>query len=254
VTDTFELPDRLKQMPVEQLQELLCQTHPGVWAEVNLGFTNAPFHWEWYRLMIDERRLCVIAPREHAKSQVFTVNGSAWRICYRPGCWTYVFAATLTQAEELKSRIDAAVAEVRPELLAEARSLTKRETVYSNYARVTVASVGKAVRGAHPEVIIGDDVLTEDLAVTEHQRKKTASWWFGTVGGMTHPGTWRMVPGHGRIWFPATQVFLVGTPFHSQDLLMAMRTNAVWNYRRYAAEYDVSRLVEGSWAIEVSNG
>lgn len=248
------LPAALADVPVDQLEDLVCRANPGVWAERRLGFVNAGFHWEWYRLMTTEDRLCILAPRDHAKTEVFTVNGTAWRCCYWPGWWTYVFAAIEDQAIQIKDRIDAAIGQVRPDLIAGARVMTKKQSVYANGARVNVAGAGKSVRGAHPDEIIGDDVLVEDLALTEHQRRKTTSWWFGTVGGMAHPGTTRVVRGHGRMRFPPTKVRLVGTPFHSQDLLMATARNRLWHFRRYAAEFDTAQLVPGSYAVEVRNG
>jgi len=241
-------------MPLSQLEDLLCRANPGVWAERKRGFVNAPVHWEWYSLMTTMQRGCVVAPREHAKSECWTVNGTAWRSIYTPGIWTYVFAATADLATELKERIDSAVREAEPELVNNAYALSKTQTVYGNGSRITCAGAGKAVRGAHPDVIVGDDVLSDDSAATEHQRKKILTWWSGTIGGMSHPGTTRVVRGHGRLTFRPTQVFLVGTPFHSQDLLSAMKGNKLYHYRRYSAEYHVSQLVDGTMAVEVANG
>jgi hypothetical protein len=239
---TVTLPERLLNTSTAALLELACRANPGVWAQVKRGYTNAPFHDEWYSLLPRARRLCLVAPREHAKSETVTVNGSSWRSIYWPGFWTYAFAATAAQGEELKARIDAAVLEAAPDLVVNARVMSKTQSIYANGSRITVAGVGKSVRGAHP-----------DMSLTEHQRKKLERWWFGTVGGMAHPGTSRVVRGYGRLHFPPTQVFLVGTPFHAQDLLMNMRTNPLWEFRRYAAEFDPHQMVPGSYAVEITN-
>jgi hypothetical protein len=130
-------------------------------------------------------------------------------------------------------------------------SKSVHESVYANGSRVTVAGAGKAVRGAHPDRVIGDDLLTEDGCATAHQRAKTSRWWLGTVGGMPHPGTTRMVPGVGRKQLPPTQVIIVGTPFHSQDLLMTIKSNAVYHFRRYAAEFDPTQLPRPSESLAV---
>jgi hypothetical protein len=45
-------------------------------------------------------------------------------------------------------------------------------------------------------------------------------------------------------------VHLVGTPFHSSDLLMGMRANPIYEYRRYSAEFDVTG--DDTWAVEVA--
>lgn len=234
----------LTDLPARAGIELLCRTNPGVWAEHKRGFTNADFHWEWYRHAMKAQRLAVVAPRDHAKTECLTVNMTAWRSVYNPGIWTWIFAATSDQAEKIKDRIDQAVLQTEPEQYQYALRLSSKESVYANGARVSVAGAGKAVRGSHPDIIIGDDVLEEGNCLTAYQRKKTADWWFGTVSNMAHPGTVRSHRGL-RLRMAATKVFLVGTPFHSQDLLMSMRDNPMYSYRRYAAEFEPGALVDG---------
>lgn len=229
--------------------EILCRQHPGIWAEQKRGFNNADFHWEWYRNAMKAKRLAVVAPRDHAKTECLSVNTTAHRSIYNPGIWTYIFAATLDQAEKIKERIDQAVLQVKPEMYHRAPRLSTKESVYANGSRVTVAGAGKAVRGAHPDVIIGDDVLEEANCLTAYQRKKTSDWWFGTVSNMAHPGTTRIVGGR-KFTMPSTSVVLVGTPFHAKDLLMSMKDNTMYHFRRYAAEFDPASTVDG-FAVDV---
>jgi hypothetical protein len=231
----------------------LGSVHPGVFAEQELGYVNAEFHWEWYGLAQTEQRLCVVAPREHAKSEVFTVVMTAWASIYQPGTWTYVFAQTGDQAEKLKERVDRVVSTAAPWMVDGARVMRAKESVYANGTMITVAGAGKAVRGAHPDVIIGDDVLDEATTATAHMRRRTERWWFGTVGGMAHPGTVRTLPTADRVTMPPTRVRLVGTPFHADDLLMSMRKNPIWVFYRYAAEFDPSQLPKPgeSLAVEI---
>jgi hypothetical protein len=210
----------------------------------------SPLHWEWCEIRMTGKRIAVVAPREHSKSETFTINGTAWESIYRPGLWTYVFAQTGDQAKEMRDRIEAAVAEAAPWMVKPMKAANMQNMVFRNGSRVTVAGAGKSVRGAHPDVIIGDDVLEEGNCMTSFQRKRMERWWFGTIGGMTHPGTWRPVEGR-KVWMPPTRVFLVGTPFHRKDLLMNMRENPMYEYRRYAAEFDVEDLVDGL-AVEVA--
>jgi hypothetical protein len=224
---------------VEQILHEAAKHDMGVWAEVKRGYTNAAFQWEWYELAQTARRLALIAPREHGKSEILTVNNAAWHALHNPGFWIYIFCNSGDQGEKILSRIAAAVAQVAPELVAKAKVAHTKELVLGNDARITVRGSGAAVRGAHPDLIIGDDVQDENNVMTQMQRDRLKSWWFGTVGGMAHPGTSRVVQQVGRaakqMEFPATRILLVGTPFHSLDLLMSCKDNPMYQYRLYSA-------------------
>lgn len=250
----LELPDSVRGVSPAALDQMLCHANPAAWAERRRGFENAPFHEEWYDLMVTESRVCCVAPREHAKTEVWTINGTAWASIEYPGTWTYVFSNTKDQAEGFLERIVAAVEQVSPELLVRAPVRTRSQMVFSNGSRVTVAGAGKAVRSAHPDLIIGDDVLKEETTRSDYQRRKMANWWFGTVSNMAHPGTVRTLRGGRQVVMPPTKVFLVGTPFHGSDLLLGMAKNKMYRYRRYAAEFHPSDRVtvngKLTWAIE----
>lgn len=239
-------------MSPEERDAEMCEAHPGVWAERRRGFTNADFHWEWYDLATQHRRLAIVAPREHAKSECISINYVCWRIRYVAGLKVVIFANTEDQAARVKARIDQAMSYAEPHLMP-IRDPARLYTVFTNGARVDVAGAGKSVRGEHPELIIGDDVLEEEAALSLLQRQRTNRWWHGTVAFMAHGfGTDRVV-GRTSLRMPATQILLVGTGFHESDLLMSMKKNKLYRYRRYAAEFDPERCpIEGSLAVEAS--
>ncbi len=252
------LPPALASMDPREVEELACRSHLGVWTARKMGMEMAPFHWEWCELRMTQERLALIAPRDHAKSQTFTVHGVAWEVPQKPGLQTFVFAETGEMAEALVERIWVAVEQTEPWLCEGKHAKQgKAKLTFANGATVKAAGAGKGVRGQHPDVIIGDDVLSEEGCRSEAGRRKTASWWKGTVGGMAHPGTIRKVrpdPDKGfiKVKFPPTRVFLVGTPFHEDDLLMSMKTNPIYHFRRYAAEFQPEDLVPGTLAVDVA--
>jgi len=247
----------LLDLTEDQAIEAACWAHLGVWSARKLGLDMAPLHWEWCDLAMDWTRGCVVAPREHGKSQTFAVNATVWESLISPGLWTYIFSATLDQAKALLGQIKATMEVVNPVMMAGAFVDNFTEVEFANGSRVTVAGAGKSVRGAHPDRIVGDDVLEEESTMTELGRKRMQRWFFGTVGGMAHPGTTRKV--RARWWddrvvlrMPPTRIHLIGTPFHERDLLMSMRTHPLYRYRRYAAEFDPANCVPGSLAVEAS--
>jgi len=184
-------------------------------------------------------------------SETFSVDSCAWRICYRPGIQCVIFTSDVEVAKELKERVDTAVRQHDESLIDGATVRNVKRTDFANGASIRVRTTGQKVRGLHPDHIVGDDVLSDENTITHYQRKKVERWWFATVEGMAHPGTWRVVGRH-KVWMPPTTIHLVGTPFHQSDLLMSMRSNPVYRYRRYAAEYAPSDLVPGTCAVEAA--
>lgn len=229
----------LGQFTEAELLDAASAVDMGVWAEAKRGYSNAAVHWAWYGLAQRARRAAILAPREHGKSEIFSVNNAAWHSIYRPGFWTYIFCNSGDQGEKILARTVAAVNQVAPALLEHPKVLHTKEVVFTNDARITVRGSGAAVRGAHPDLIIGDDVQDENNTGTQMQRDRLKSWWFGTVGGMAHPGTTRVVQRIKRpaevMEFPATRILIVGTPFHSLDLLMGCRENEMYDWRLFGA-------------------
>jgi len=230
-----------------------CRDDPGQWATEKLGYTNAGVHDEWYGLLVAVRSLVVIAPRDSAKSQCLTINNVAWRCAYSPGFEAVVFAATDDVAKKLKARIDDTIAIATPALIDRCPTKNEHETVLNNGAKITAAGAGKAVRSAHPDLLVGDDVLDEEGCRSHSGRERVNSWWYGTVEGMRHSGqTPRRWQGRTYTYGPTLSV-LCGTPFHQDDLLMAAKQNAMVTWRRYASEFQDSDRLPGSWAIEAND-
>ena len=146
--------------------EWACEKHPGVFSERKLGYVNEPFHWEWYELERRYDRLAIVAPREHAKSEIFSVNTTAHKAIYEPGSWQHLFSSTIPLAHELVDRTVQAIARAAPWMLDGSPRFTKSDMVFSNWSRITVGSVGRATRGLHPDRIVGDDVLDELRTMT----------------------------------------------------------------------------------------
>lgn len=239
----------LADVPVEEVAEWAAKISLGVWIEQRRGFDLAPHHWEWCRIATRARRAVVVAPRDSAKSETFAVSAPAWRSIRQPGHWTYVFSDTADQAKSKLERIVAALDDAAPWMVEGASERNSTQWTFANGSKVTVAGAGKSVRGDHPDLIVGDDVLEESKTATAYQRAKTLRWWLGTVANMAHPGTLRV----GREFGP-TRIHLIGTPFHHQDLLARLRDNDAYEFYRYSAEFSLRDLVPGSMAVEVRRG
>ena len=196
-------------------------------------------------------------------SAVFSVISTAHKAVFTRGSWQYLFSASLDQSKLLLERVVSTIAAVEPWLLEGAPRFSSTDVILANWSRIQVASIGKSMRGIHPDRIVGDDVLDEDTSMTDYQRRKMTGWWFGSVGPMAHPGTmrpmqWGLLKPKGSsdipmLRHPPTTITLAGTPFHQLDLLMSMRDNPVYAFRRYAAEFDPKELIPGTMALEATD-
>lgn len=252
---TVEL-GKLWDLPAAEVEDMACRAHLGVWTARKLDLDMADVHWAWSELAMSKQRLALVAPREFGKSVALSINATAWRSIYQPGTDTYMFALTSDLAEELVARTRTALEQVRPDLVEAASKDKATDLVLANGSRIRCAGAGKRTRGAHPDVIIGDDVLDDQNCATSLQRRKIHNWWFGSVVPMAHPGTVRQIrQPDGTLLarrMPPTRIHLVGTPFHEQDLLLGMKSNAMWAYYRYQAEFRPDELVPGTLAVEVT--
>ena len=240
-------------------REAAAAASPAAWSYLKRGLAPAEqvaglrsFHLDCYGLLRGTPRLVIVAPRSFGKSEM-SVCYLAWRCIHEPGVVCQIFSATELQAAKLKRRVDAAIAETRPDLLPR-RGPSDTRTQYVNGSIIEAAGAGAASRGIHPDVIVGDDVVTEESGLSQGPRKRLEDWWVASVGGMAHPGVTRVVQGRRRTFSPS-QIALVGTPFHPRDLLGSLKDNSQWTWRRYAAEFDPDDCqMPPSPAVEVGDG
>lgn len=101
-------------------------------------------------------------------------------------------------------------------------------------------------------MIVCDDVLSEEHASSSGARRHLSDWFQGSLLGMPHGGMTRTVYRR-RTKFAASSVALLGTPMSWADLLMSTRSNPVWQWYRFSAEYDdvMLPLPGESLAVEV---
>ena len=123
-TKKSKLANDLARMPKHQLHEIQLKYNLDYWAENIRGFQNPQHIQEWYELIRRVlfgglRRLCVIAPRDHAKSEVFVVSTATYLAKYGPRLgweWMFIFSDTQPQANEMVDRCATEINRVYPEI------------------------------------------------------------------------------------------------------------------------------------------
>lgn len=86
--------------------------------------------------------------------------------------------------------------------------------------RIFTKGAGQAFRGANwegyrPEVIIGDDILSDDIIYNKDLRKKLATWWVGTVENSVDISHYKEI--------------VIGTPMTEDDLLSSFQKSKLWH-------------------------
>jgi hypothetical protein len=178
----------------------------------------------WADLMTDERRLVLRAPRSHGKTTLLLAY-IAWR-CWRHGrnssgvrtdtdIGTFeatLFSATRDQALEVMARFrdlllanETLFADLLPETTGAAKLQTRwssAEVRLRNQARLRIRAYRTSVRGMHPDLLLLDDVLSDENSLSSEQRERTLGFFMGTLLPMN-----------------PKQIIVIGTAIHQDDLL-----------------------------------
>jgi hypothetical protein len=187
---------------------------------------------EWLRLFHESPRFVLLAPRDHGKT-ITLVCYLLW-LCWRhnrhpdlgnllawlpDGTWeAIIFSAQLDQAAHFFEKFQSLLlanenlfGDVIPDLTHGRRATmrdvwSQRRTRLKNRAEISIRAYGTATRGLHPDLLILDDVLTDENTGSSYQRDKTWRYFSGTLMPMS-----------------PTQFIVVGTAFRHDDLLHRLR-------------------------------
>lgn len=206
--------------PLQILEEEIARRDPEYFMSEVLGLQVAGHHREWIQLIAQNRRLCVMAPRDHSKTTVFSVVFPLWRIRFIPGDLGYIFSYSQDQASKILERIKDIVETnsffqgLKPK---NPETWHKSEIKCSNGAKIVAKGFGTSVRGPRPNWIICDDILADRNIYPMSYIKK---FFFEAVSNM--------IARDGRI-------IVVGTPQSRDDLLHELAKNPAYCFRKYAA-------------------
>jgi predicted phage terminase large subunit-like protein len=210
-----------------------------------LGKPDSKLHHDLYALLqeLPQRpgaRVAIAAPRNSAKSTLVSQIFLLWCICHRFCRYIMLISDTAEKAADFLSHVkddltgNDRLAEDYPEVCepgSRRARLTRwrsGEIVTRNRVKVTALGVGQNIRGRksredRPDLIILDDVESQENTTTQQGRAKLSEWFHKAV---LKAGT------------PQTRVIMIGTIQH-YDSLLARLTDQVksplWEGRIYRA-------------------
>lgn len=169
-------------------------------------------------------------------TQQISVGRVLWEIGKNPNIRVCVLQATETLAEAVVSSIKRYIESsaeyhrvfphVRKGAVWQGTQISVERPFGLKDPTVIAAGVGGNVLGRRFDLIIGDDICTQDNTRTTHMREETFRWVVTTPLSRVTPGT--------RIW-------LVGNSWHSNDLLHRLAALPGWNSFRFPVRDPVTK-------------
>lgn len=177
------------------------------------------FHADWLSLAGQGRNLVLLAPKDFAKSTVFSFILPIWLICWNPDIRIILASDTHTQAVRRTRAVKNELASNRllqrdfggifqprrGEGLWSDEEFVIAQRINKSLPDSTLRALGvrDAIEGARADWIIGDDICSLENMGTADRRKKVSDWFFSPLLGCREK------------WTP---VQLVGTRKHWGDL------------------------------------
>lgn len=205
----------------------LVAASPSFFASYYLGLDYAAHQDRWYNLFLKHRRLLLLAPRGHGKTEALVRVFAESRICADRGIRVLVISKT---KDEARKRVDQVRRDLegnqkiiedfgsfsprvvpddrhrRPGRSSERWSSTQFYVTgrkSSRDATMESVGVGGAITGAHFDLIILDDPIEISDARSQAMRDSVWDWFQGTVLKLVEP---------------RGQVIIIGTRKHADDL------------------------------------
>lgn len=200
----------------------------------NTVLRNAEHHLEWQAFLDNNRLGVILAPIEHAKTQQIAIGRLLFAIGTDPGLRCAVISNTMRQAEKIVMAIrqqietNPRVREVFPHLKPSKApgaswhnsALTVERPTISKDPTIQAASIGTKILGSRLDILLVDDVLDRENTRTKERRDELLDWF--------DVEPYSRLTDEGRAW-------VIGTPFHHEDLLAVLSQRKGWASVTYSA-------------------
>ena len=190
----------LSQDVIDDIDWEMCKRDFKFFFEQILGFQLAEHHRRWYENLASHNRYCVKAARDHGKSTLF-LGYVLWKTLFTEKTEAVIFSHSLHQSIHHMRNLNDLISSVPMFNKLKAHdSWSKTFFGFTNGSRISAKSVGGAVRGIHPDIILCDDIL---WGTTDTELQRVASWFYEVLTPTLHH---------------TAQLCIVGTPFTPTDL------------------------------------
>ncbi len=188
------------------------------------------FHKDLYKMLPTVERLALATPRGHGKSTIASVFYPLWLALFEKRQDITIISASETLAIEWLRKIKREI-ETNEKIKyfwgdLKSDKWTENHIILNNNRRVNIRArgAGGQIRGFRPDVLICDDLETNESVESEDQRKKLREWIFKDCLNTLLPGG---------------QFIIIGTLIHPLSVLSdLLSVDNGWVKRKYQAYID----------------
>ncbi len=247
--------DALASLSKEEKKYVLCRSYP-LFGAYYFGLTMEDFMADMVKHSEEHRRSLAMVPAGHCKSSTFAKYNIIRHICWNPNIRIILTTSVFEDASRYCQSIEAELTDnillkedfgefYGPKNWTNSQLIVKQRQHNDPHPTLAVFGSGGATptwtqKGHGCDVVVVDDVVTDDSSATPEARRKQLSWFRMAVQTGPRP-MWEidrryglMVP-KGIDW-PADapynprpdddrygMVIVVGTPFHPKDLYWSLQ-------------------------------
>jgi phage terminase large subunit-like protein len=197
------------------------------------------FHKEIYKLLIKTKRLVLAAPRGFAKSMICSVFYPLHQALFGLKQDICVISASETLAIEWLRKIRREL-ELNPRILRffgdlKSDKWTETHIILKNKVNIRARGAGGQIRGFRPDLIVLDDIETDESVASEEQRNKLRDWIFKACLNTL---------------LPEGQFIMIGTIISPLSLLNEILNSDInWEKRKFQAYIDgIQEKGHESWS------
>ena len=220
----------------EEFLDLVMEDDFNLFAERILGYTVKQHLMDWTNDFLDNKNCVILAPREHGKT-AWVVGYVIWNAYYKKRTNILVFSETESQGKNILGGEFSIKEQVESNPKLDIiypkdynRKWSETQIKLANGVRIEIAGIDKRIRGRHPDLIILDDVLSDQNSSTKEARRKVWHYYIHVIVPMRKK---------------KTQIIVIGTAHHPDDLLFTLAATGEYTFRKYQAINEDTR--EALW-------
>jgi len=159
------------------------------------------FHKEMVKYLLFEKRVLILLPRDFGKSTLGAVAYPLWRLGVNRDLRIIIASNTLTQAKRWLAEIENVMKrneryqEVFGYLAPTRRTVRWTEVEkrvlgrshYAQHSSLLATGIGSALLGARADIIVCDDIVGEQEALSPALRKRASDWFWTTLFNTLEP-------------------------------------------------------------------